>query len=66
MTNTMLNGLNWQKDSLYYMVDKVCAAEPILTATYLEGREISMADVLDDYELVTYDILGGKKYWMSK
>ncbi len=65
MVNTMLNGLKWQKDSLYYMVDKVCEAEPILTAAYLEGREISMADILDDYELVTYDILGGKKYWMK-
>ena len=66
MTNTMLNGLNWQKDSIYYLVDKVCEAEPILTSTYLEGREINMAGVLDDYELVTYDILGGKKYWLSK
>ena len=66
MANTMLNGLRWQKDSLYYMVDKVCESEPILTSMYLEGREISMAEVLDDYELVTYDILGGKKYWMNE
>lgn len=66
MANTMLNGLRWQKDSLYYMVDKVCESEPVLTSMYLEGREISMAEVLDDYELVTYDILGGKKYWMNE
>jgi len=66
MVNTMLNGLGWQKDSLYYLVDRVCENEPILTSMYLEGREISMAGVLDDYELVTYDILGGKKYWMEK
>lgn len=63
MVNTMLNGLNWQKDSLYYMVDQVCENEPILAASYMEGREVHMADVMDDYELVTYDILGGKKYW---
>ncbi|MCR5572260.1 MAG: LTA synthase family protein [Candidatus Saccharibacteria bacterium] len=66
MANTMLNGLRWQKDSLYYLVDQVCEAEPILTSAYLEGREINMAEVLDSYELVTYDILGGKKYWMNK
>ena len=66
MVNTMLNGLNWQKDSIYYLVDEACKNEPILTATYMEGRQTSMAAVLEDYELVTYDILGGKKYWMSK
>ena len=66
MVNTMLNGLNWQKDSIYYLVDEACKNEPILTATYMEGRQTNMAAVLEDYELVTYDILGGKKYWMSK
>ena len=65
MVNTMLNGLNWEKDSLYYLVDDVCANEPILTSSYLEGRQINMASVMDDYELITYDILGGKKYWMK-
>ncbi len=65
MVNTMLNGLNWKKDSLYYLVDDVCANEPILTSSYLEGRQINMASVMDDYELITYDILGGKKYWMK-
>ena len=66
MVNTMLNGLNWKKDSLYYLVDEVCKSEPILTSSYLEGRQVSMPAVLDDYELVTYDILGGKKYWTAK
>ena len=66
MVNTMLNGLNWKKDSLYYLVDEVCKSEPILTSSYLEGRQVSMPAVLDDYELVTYDILGGKKYWTEK
>lgn len=66
MINTMLNGLNWKKDSLYYLVDEVCKNEPILTSTYLEGRQVSMPAILDDYELITYDILGGKKYWTKK
>ena len=65
MVNTMLNGLKWQKDSLYYIVDQVCESEPVLAASYMEGREINMAEVMDDYELVIYDILGGKKYWTN-
>ena len=66
MVNNMYNILNWKKEALYYLVDDVCKAEPILTATYLDGRELSQAEILRDYELLTYDILGGKKYWMTK
>lgn len=65
LTNTMLNMLKWQKTPLYYLVDKVCKEEPILTANYLGDRELSNPELLRSYELVTYDILGGKKYWMS-
>ena len=66
MVNTMYNILNWKKDPIYYLVDDVCNAEPILAATYVEERTLSAAETLHDYELLTYDLLGGKKYWMSK
>lgn len=66
MVNTMYNILNWKKDPLYYLVDEVCSVEPILTSTYLEERSISSSELLRDYELLTYDILGGEKYWMQK
>ena len=66
MVNTMQNILNWKKDSLYYLVDDICKEEPILTATYIEDRSLNSAELMHDYELLTYDILGGKKYWMSK
>ncbi len=66
MVNNMHNILNWKKDALYYLVDDVCRAEPILTASYLAGRELSQAEILRDYELLTYDILGGKKYWTAE
>ena len=65
MTNTMFNVLNWQKDPYYYLLDDVCTAEPILAATWIEGRELTNAELLHDYELLTYDILGGEKYWMK-
>ncbi len=65
MTNTMHNILNWQKPSLYYLVDKVCAAEPILTPNYLQDRELDDIETMRDYELLTYDILSGKQYWLK-
>ncbi|MBR1939208.1 LTA synthase family protein, partial [Candidatus Saccharibacteria bacterium] len=64
MVNTMLNSLNWRKNARYYLLDEVCREEPILTATWLDGRDINEeSDLLKSYELLTYDILGGKKYW---
>jgi hypothetical protein len=48
-----------------YLIDQVCAEEPILTNAYLEDRELSKALVLKKYELLTYDILSGKQYWKN-
>lgn len=63
LVNTMLNKLNWQKSALYYLLDNVCEVEPILAETYLEESGLSGESVLEDYKLVTYDELGGRKYW---
>ena len=65
MMNTLYNQLGWQKDAQYYLIDQVCAEEPILTNAYLEDRELSKALVLKKYELLTYDILSGKQYWKN-
>lgn len=65
MANTMQNILNWKKSSLYYLVDEVCAAEPILTKHYLQDRELNNTEIMRDYELLTYDLLSGKQYWMK-
>lgn len=65
MTNTMLNLLGLQKDPLYYLVDDVCREQPILAATYLDGLDFELTETLQNYQLVTYDILGGKKYWIK-
>ena len=65
MSNTMFNLLNLQKDPLYYLVDDVCREQPILTATYLDGLDFELTKTLQDYQLVTYDVLGGQKYWIK-
>ena len=63
MVNTTLNLFNYQKDSLYYLIDDVCNEEPILTSTYLEDKALSESKILEQYRYVTYDILSGKKNW---
>ncbi len=65
MVNTLYNQLNWQKDPQYYLVDQVCAEEPILTNAYLEGRDLKNSLILKKYELFTYDVLSGEQYWLN-
>ncbi|MBR3322850.1 sulfatase-like hydrolase/transferase [Candidatus Saccharibacteria bacterium] len=65
MVNTMFNQLGWQKDPVYYLVDNVCHEQPILTTNYLDGKEFELTETLQDYQLLTYDILGGQRYWIK-
>ena len=48
MANTMQNILGWQKSSLYYLVDEVCTAEPILTQNYIQDRELNNNEIMRD------------------
>lgn len=64
MVNTALNILNWQKSARYYMLDSVCSEAPILAPTYLEDGAPE-TDILKEYELTIYDVLGGERYWLE-
>lgn len=64
MINTTLNVLNWQKDPRYYMLDAVCEEAPILAPSYFEDGAPE-TDILREYELTIYDILGGERYWLE-
>ncbi len=64
MVNTTLNILNWQKSARYYMLDSVCSEAPILAPTYLEDGAPE-TEILKEYELTIYDILGGERYWLE-
>ncbi len=66
LTNTLYNLLGAEKPTLMYLLDKVCATEPILAHAYLEGQTLQDNAILHDYELVNYDILSGKRYWYEK
>ena len=59
----MYNLLGAEKPTLMYLLDGVCATEPILARAYLEGRPATNNAIMQAYELVNYDILSGKRYW---
>lgn len=65
MSNTLLNKLSWQKDPIYYLVDDACREQPILATNFLDGKEFELTETLQDYQLLTYDILGGERYWIK-
>lgn len=64
MVNTALNVLDWQKSPKYYLLDDVCSEAPILAPTYYEDGAPE-TEILKEYELTIYDILGGERYWLE-
>lgn len=50
---------------LVALSNKVCAEAPVLTPSYSKNNEIKDSKVLQDYHLVNYDILSGKRYWLG-
>lgn len=65
MANTMLNELEWKKSAIHYLADEVCSQEPILANTYFDEGDFEMTETLQNYQLLTYDILGGERYWIK-
>lgn len=64
--NTLFDVLNVKKPAYLYLVDKVCKETPILTQAYYGESAPFKSTTLSEYELLTYDILGGKRYWTQK
>lgn len=65
LANAMFNMLQEKKPALSYLLDTVCKENPILTPAYFGDGGPFQNTELSNYELINYDILGGKKYWMS-
>lgn len=63
LQNTFYDVLNIQKPALFYLVDQVCQDTPVLSPVYYAGKSPKPSEVLNDYELVNYDLLIGKQYW---
>lgn len=64
--NTVLDILNIKKPAYLYLTNQVCKSTPILTQAYYGDGAPFKSTVLSEYELLNYDILGGKQYWTQK
>ncbi len=66
LQNTMYNIIGAEKPALFYLVDEICQEVPVLTLAYLGNTILEQTEALHDYELVSYDVLGGGQYWDGK
>jgi phosphoglycerol transferase MdoB-like AlkP superfamily enzyme len=66
LSNIMFNVLNAKKPELYYLLDEVCEKTPILANTWFGNESPVAHKALREYEMITYDLLSGRKYWMMK
>lgn len=66
LSNTLLDAINAKKPALYYLLGDFCQVEPIFSGSYLGGEDLDSNPTLDDYQLINYDILNGKRYWLEK
>lgn len=65
LMNVLYDLLGVEKPTLLYLVDEVCEATPILAASYLQEAGPGNSEVIKDYEMINYDILSGKRYWLE-
>lgn len=65
LSNTLLNILNAEKPEYYYLLDRVCKEQPILTETYFGSEAPFMSTTLSEYSLITYDLVAGEQYYLK-
>jgi hypothetical protein len=61
----LLDTLNFKKVARYYLLDELKKTAPILTHSFYYNHEPEQNQPLTDYELVNYDLLFGKRYWIK-
>jgi phosphoglycerol transferase MdoB-like AlkP superfamily enzyme len=64
--NAMLDVVGATKPVLYYLLDEVCGGAPILASAYLGVDGVVYSDVVREYEMVNYDLLGGEGFWVRR
>ncbi len=65
LSNIMYNLLGAEKPVLGYVLDEVCSNidTAILAPSYHQESGLPENKLAEDYELLSYDLLGGKYYW---
>jgi phosphoglycerol transferase MdoB-like AlkP superfamily enzyme len=66
LSNTMFNILGAQKPELFFLLDKVCTETPILANAWFDNEPPVQTEPLLKYEFITYDLLSGRKNWMTR
>lgn len=64
LSNILYDVLGVEKPVVSYLVDQVCdnLESAILADSYQKDKVLD-SDILREYELVSYDLIGGKNYW---
>lgn len=69
LTAQLYDLLSLEKSSLQYLISAACTETPILTHTFGDDDAIeadyNSTRTLRDYQTATYDLLGGKQYWIK-
>ncbi|MCL1839801.1 LTA synthase family protein [Candidatus Saccharibacteria bacterium] len=65
LSNAMFNVLGAKKPELFYLMDTVCVETPVLANAWFGNEAPEVTKALYEYELINYDLLSGKKYWMK-
>lgn len=65
LSNILYNLLGAEKPTLMYLLDTVCEETPILAQSYYGNTRPAESKALKAYEYLSYDILGGKRYWLE-
>jgi len=62
LNTTLLDMLGVQKPTFYYMLDELKTGYPILSHFYFQNNPPEWSRIFLDYELITFDILSGRRY----
>lgn len=65
LTNTLMDLLNLEKPDYMKLINDVCTEVPILAQAYYGSSAPFKSTTLSNYEMFTYDILGGEQYWLK-
>lgn len=65
LVNEMYNVIDAKKPTFGYLLDAVCEDDPILAVPYFSDFGPEETEAYRDYELVNYDMLSGKQYWLK-
>ena len=65
LVNTMYNVIGAEKPTFGYLLDAACKDNPILAVPYFSDFGPKETESYRDYELVNYDMVSGKQYWLK-